>query len=228
MQMPDAQTYEKSIEHWPYKESVAFVIDRVADRAPRNGRVLDIMCGTGYMLGKIAEKRRDLTLVGVDISAEYIDFARATCTEVDFKVGDVCSWRAPPFDLVLCAGAVHHVPYAEQPAAIENIAALTREGGLAIISDCYIDSYKGEMARQFAAAKLGHEYLRSAIRSGAPREVIDWTMEIMRNDVQKIEFKDSIENRVPLFERCFKDVAAYKMWPGKTSGYGDYIHICSR
>ncbi|MDB4992429.1 MAG: class SAM-dependent methyltransferase [Parcubacteria group bacterium] len=227
-ELPEAETYEEGLEYWPYKTSLLTVIEYICEHAPQNGKLLDVMCGPGYLFGKIKEKRPDLSLYGVDIDERYIEHGNKTYSGVHFEQGDVLTWRPEEkFDVVVCTGSVHHIPYELQEQAIANIASMASPAGLVIISDCYVDDYSDETERKQAAAKLGYEYIRETIANGGSERVISWTIDILSNDVLMHEFKPSYEKRLPLLEKCFGKVTTIKTWPNANPpGYGDYIHIC--
>ncbi len=228
-ELPESEVYEQSLQYWPYKDSLQAVIDRACKDAPENATLLDVMCGPGYLLGKIAEKRPDLKLTGVDIDDRYIEHGRKTYPTAEFIKGDVLNWQPDElFDMVLCTGSLHHVSYEEQEQALANMASMAKPGGLVIISDAYVDDYENETERKQAAAKLGYEYLRVTIDNKAPDQIVEWTVDILWNDVLKHEFKTSINKRLPVFNKYFAETDTIKTWPEFESGYGDYIHICKR
>lgn len=224
----EAELYEKGLQFWPYKASLKRVLDDVATFTPKNGRVLDIMCGTGYLLSQIKRCRTNLELVGVDIDDRYVEYGRKAYPSVSFEQGDVLTWQAEPFDVVMCTGALHHVPYAEQEKAIANIASLVKPCGCAIIADCYVEGYTDEVSRKLAAARLGYEYLQETIRNGAPGDVLGWTVDILSNDVLGHECKTSVARRVSVLKKHFKKVDNLRMWPIdiEPTWYGDFIHFC--
>jgi len=229
-ELPESETYEEGLLFWPYKYSLETVLNRISALAPIGGTLLDIMCGPGYLLGLISKRRMDLRLTGVDIDERYVGHGKAVYPEeIDFQLGDVLDWKASEqFDVVVCTGALHHVPYDQQEAAIANIASLVKQGGVVVLSDCYVDDYTNETERKLAAAKLGYEYLINTITNGAPDRVIAWTIGILENDVMMEEFKPSLPKRLALLERHFASVTTTQPWPDSDSGYGDYIHICRR
>ena len=135
-QLPEAETYERGLAYWPYRTSLQKVLEKVVSSAPRDGTLLDIMCGPGYLLGEIAKKRGDLSLAGIDIDERYVEYARNMYPGCTVIKGDVLNDK--PFvgvDVVICTGSIHHIPYAQQPDAIKNIASMVKRDGLVIISD---------------------------------------------------------------------------------------------
>ncbi len=229
LQAPPAKDYELGLSYWPYKESLRKVRDIVCTQTNQNGRVLDLMCGPGYLLGQISARRRDLLLHGVDLDNGNIDLAREQYPKIKFELEDVLTWESDEqFDCVLCTGAIHHLPYAGQEDLMKKMLAKTKVGGFGVISDPYVDSYSNEAERKISAARLGYKYLLETIKNGAPLEVIQDTIDILRNDVVMDEFKDSLERRAITFERVFgrDNLKTTKVWPDKfPSGYGDYITV---
>ena len=227
-QLPDAKTYENEMSYIPYRESLRQVENFVVRQTPTNGHLLDLMCGPGFLLGKISERRGDLTLKGVDLDGDYVGYANKTYPEAEFEVGDVLSWEPKQkFDAVICTGALHHVPYERQADVIERMSKMVRDDGFVLISDCYIDDHSNETQRKLAAAKLGYEYILEAIKTGDPRDILEATADILCNDVVMDEFKTSIAQRTQQFYRIFRRSETHKKWPTDIhyGSYGDYITV---
>src|SRR3989338_3941447 len=224
--LPEVEIYDRSLIFWPYRKTLAAVLREAIALTPADGRLLDMMCGTGHLLGKIAEVRRDLSLHGVDIDERYVSHARSAYGAAIFSTGNVLDWQPmSPYDVVVCSGSLHHVSYELQYKAVANIARMVKSGGTVIISDCYIDPYLGAMERQLAAAKLGYAYLREVIRRGAPDDVLGWTIDILSNDVLMHEYKPSLRQRLPLIRKHFARVSTTKTWPSVNEGYGEFVPI---
>jgi len=227
--LPDSKIYEQELRYWPYKASWQKVLEYICQNTPKNGSLLDLMCGPGYLLGKIAKKRKDLILKGMDIDKRYIGFARKKYPRIDFELGNILSWKSKEkYDAVVCTGSLHHVPYNQQENAVKKMAAMVKPGGFVLISDCYVDDYSNETERKIAAAKLGYEYLKGTIQNGAPQPVIEPCVDILWNDVFMKEFKTSTKKRLPIFKKIFSNVRTFKTWPTSKSEYGDYISICKK
>lgn len=224
--LPEAEVYEQESTYWPYKKSLKKVLDIISRQAPKKGSLLDMMCGPGYLLGQIAEKRKDLSLLGVDIDKRYVRFSKEKYPKIKFEIGDVLKWKPKNlFDVVICTGSLHHISYEKQEEAVGRMAAMVKLGGFCIISDCYVDDYSNEKQRKLSAAKLGYEYLRETINNGAPDEVVKATIDILYNDVLRHEYKMSLKKRQPIFGKYFRTIGSFKTWPKMKSGYGDYVHV---
>lgn len=93
-------------------------------------RVLDVGCGTGVLLDYLG----DVTYVGLDISAEYIDHARTRFADRDgttFIVGDAAALpdEIGRFDLAVATGVLHHLSDDQARSMITSIAATLAPGG---------------------------------------------------------------------------------------------------
>jgi 2-polyprenyl-3-methyl-5-hydroxy-6-metoxy-1,4-benzoquinol methylase len=88
----------------------------LSDRLARGIRVLDLGCGRGWIMNRLAELFPNSQFVGMDLSADAIHFARNTAagrslTNIEFVVADLGSFdeTAEPdaFDLITTFDAVH-------------------------------------------------------------------------------------------------------------------------
>ncbi|WP_410567452.1 class I SAM-dependent methyltransferase [Amycolatopsis sp. cmx-4-61] len=100
-------------------------------------RVLDVGCGSGYLTGLAAEA--GASALGVDASEPMIDYCRRTVGSAScrFEVGTA---QALPvgdgeFDVVLTSMVLHHLPDADQPAALTEMHRVLRSGGRLLLAD---------------------------------------------------------------------------------------------
>ena len=86
------------------------IADRTADLAltcaPAPERILDIGCGTGYLLGRLAARAPQAqVLAGIDAAPAMIEVARGAATDdrLRFVAGtaECLPWPAATFDLVV-------------------------------------------------------------------------------------------------------------------------------
>ncbi len=227
--LPSSEIYEAELMYMPYKKSLEKALDIVVSSTPKNSKVIDLMCGPGYLLGRIKEKREDLNLLGIDVDKEYIKYAQSKYPSIKFEDADILTWDpGESFDVVLCTGALHHITYKKQEGVIRKLSRLTGESGFCLLSDCYIDDYTNEEERKLGAAKLGYYYLKETIKNKAPDEIVSTLIDILHNDVLMDEFKTSLKKRLPLIKKAFSHVNFIKTWPEKGTGYGDYIAILKK
>ena len=83
----DAEAYDRFMGRWS-KRLAPVVTDFAA--LPEEGNILDLGCGTGALSFVIAERKPRSHVVGVDLSQQYVAFARRQnqSSRVSFQVGD--------------------------------------------------------------------------------------------------------------------------------------------
>ncbi len=232
-ELPDPRTYELEMKYFPWGELIEKVAYVVEKRAPKNAKVLDLMCGPGFLLGQIEKRRPDLHLEGIDNDSRFIEYARSKYREISFEVVDVLqSLPNKTYDVVMCTGGVHHLPYNRQGDFIKRASGLLNPKGIAIFADPVVEFFKDEKERKRVAAKLGYEYLDTVIQKDAPKEIIQSATDILFNDAVGIEFKTYLQRMEVLLRECFSTVDTRKTWPTllqsctSFSLSGDYYFVC--
>ena len=120
------------------------IADRTADLAlacvPAPNQVLDVGCGTGYLLGRLAARApRAGVLAGIDAAPAMIEVARSAATDrrVRFVVGAVeqLPWPDRTFDLVVSTTSFDHWP--DQRAGLAQCARVLAPGGCLVLADLF-------------------------------------------------------------------------------------------
>lgn len=225
-ELPESEIYELGLKYWPYKKSLEETLGYIRENAPKGGTLLDMMCGPGFLLNEIYKERSDLSLSGVDIDPRYITYGQKKYPAITFQEGDVLTWKTDKlFDVVICTGSLHHIPYEQQEQAVSQMVSMVKPDGSILIADVYIDDYADEVERKLSASKLGYEYLKETIQNSGSDPIVDFTIDILWNDVFMKEYKTSIQKRAPIFNKYFNEIHRIKTWPNFKSQYGDYISI---
>jgi SAM-dependent methyltransferase len=100
------------------------------------GRVIEVGCGAGRVLGYLAELSSDAN--GIDLSPAMVDYCHRAYPNADVQVGDVIELRSmfeQPFDVIVAANSLIDVFDDERRAAV--LAEMHRclvPGGLLIFS----------------------------------------------------------------------------------------------
>lgn len=112
---------------WPQEEPIF-------DRHPLGqASVLDVGCGTGEVIFRLAAKYPQASFVGVDLEEPHLERARARCAEfgdrVRFETGDATAlgFDAASFDLAVCRHVLQAVP--DPAVVLAEIARVLRPGG---------------------------------------------------------------------------------------------------
>lgn len=108
-------------------------LEKLAARLPSSGRVLDLGCGNGRKISRLADR---FELVGAELSEEQLKLARAklpaaTLLHADFGELD---FAAHAFDAVTALYSIVHLPREQHPALFGRIARWLKPGGLFLAS----------------------------------------------------------------------------------------------
>lgn len=106
--------------------------------SPQPQDVLDVGCGTGYLLGLLAAALPDpLELAGVDPAPSMVEVAtsRATDSRLHFSQGVAEQLPFPDarFDLVVSTTSFDH--WTDQPRGLAECARVLRPGGRLVLAD---------------------------------------------------------------------------------------------
>jgi SAM-dependent methyltransferase len=145
---PSAIAYEKMMGRWSERLAPLFL-----DFAgiPDSGRVLDVGCGTGTLVDAVARRAGESTIVGIDPSQPFIDYARQRFagSRFTFDCGDgmALPYADASYDCSLSLLVFMFIPQPERAAS--EMRRVTRPGGT--VAACVRDSGAGglEMARIF-------------------------------------------------------------------------------
>ena len=120
------------------------IADRTADLAltcvPAPERILDVGCGTGYLLGRLAARAPQAEiLAGIDAAPAMIEAARAVAADgrLRFVVGTAerLPWPAAAFDLVVSTTSFDH--WVDQRAGLAECARVLAPGGCLVLADLF-------------------------------------------------------------------------------------------
>jgi 2-polyprenyl-3-methyl-5-hydroxy-6-metoxy-1,4-benzoquinol methylase len=98
---------------------------------PTQGRLLDVGCGTGAMLGAAAA--RGFGVAGVDISDVAIGQARRVAPHAELHVGvaESLPFADGTYDVVSCVGSLEHV--ADPAQAVSEMARVAKPGAQLLV-----------------------------------------------------------------------------------------------
>ncbi len=107
---------------------------------PVKAHILDAGCGSGSMARLLASTHSDATVVGVDINADYIAYARERAAQenlvnVEFRIGDIFDLPFPDshFDLVWSKYLLHWLK--EPKLAVAEFRRVTKPGGQVVCAN---------------------------------------------------------------------------------------------
>lgn len=129
---------DSGAERWqvPYREVVELHLDRLPrwlDRIPKEARILDAGCATGYMLGLLWQSGYR-NLVGVELSQQLASIARSILpNSVEIILTDIRSYLASAadasFDLILFHHVLEHIPREHTIPLLREFHRILKPGG---------------------------------------------------------------------------------------------------
>lgn len=122
-------------------------------------RVVDLGCGTGRVLDYLPE---NINYTGVDISEEYIEFARSRYGDkAEFLVGTAEQFLSgeiempEPADIVLCSGLLHHLSEEEALWVLELSKKILKPTGRLICNEPTYLRHQGWISRWVTSLDRG-------------------------------------------------------------------------
>lgn len=229
LEIGSPELYEASINWMPWRTMQHQMLESVLRSAPKDGSVLDLMCGTGLLLREICKYRPDLRLTGVDLDEVYLHHAQKNhAGDATWINSDVRTWKPNErFDVVLCQGSLHHVSPDDQPAVIALMHYSAKPGGLVLLSDVCVRDWLSERSRRLAVTELGAAYIAAILGIGkdAPPEQLRLACRILENDLTGGEWKTSVAIHERMLEPHFPQRDRVRTWPerGIEVEYGEYV-----
>lgn len=100
----------------------------------RGKKVLDAGCGDGWYSAKMVSA--DAQVSGADYSERAVRFAQAIVEDASFTAASLTKLPYPDasFDVVFSFQVLEHIPPADLPQAVKEIARVTKPGGTIVIS----------------------------------------------------------------------------------------------
>jgi trans-aconitate methyltransferase len=85
---------------------------RVVEKYARQGRILDLGCGTGTLAERLSSDSFE-SYLGVDASAAAISIAQKRKTQkINFEIGDIQNYKcSDDFDLIVFEESLYYVPF---------------------------------------------------------------------------------------------------------------------
>ena len=130
-----AQVYDV---FWGHYMNQTLPVAQRAAAVEAGDHVLDLACGTGELLQRIAEEVPEAGLTGVDLAPKMVDRARhklAERSEVQIQQADAhdLPFADESFDVVVCANTFHYFTHPEQ--VLREACRVLRPGGRLVLLD---------------------------------------------------------------------------------------------
>ena len=149
------------------------IIESVAEyvRLPKDGRCLDVGCGSGALAIAVAKRNPQGTMTGIDRwGTEYASFSKKLCEDnaraegvaerTGFAQGDALKLDFPDgtFDAVTSNYVYHNIPSRDRQAILMETLRVLKKGGTFAIHDLFSRQNYGDMQAFVKKLKdLGYE-----------------------------------------------------------------------
>jgi 2-polyprenyl-3-methyl-5-hydroxy-6-metoxy-1,4-benzoquinol methylase len=110
----------------------------IAELVPRQGRILDMGCGFGYVSNYLNLDSPERQILGNDPSEPRVATAQGTLggrANVTFVAKDIRELAEDGFDAATVFDVLHHAPYDQQQALIDELYKKLRPGGMLVIRE---------------------------------------------------------------------------------------------
>jgi ubiquinone/menaquinone biosynthesis C-methylase UbiE len=133
-----AASYESGRHGQLHKEISDRVVELALSRGPAPQRVLDVGCGTGYVLRRLAARLPQASeFLGVDAAAKMIEVARSASPDERLTFVRGRAERLPAgdsaYDMVVTTTSFDH--WTDQAAGIRECARVLAPGGTLVLTD---------------------------------------------------------------------------------------------
>lgn len=130
------------------ERAVADLVGLIPERRASYGVVVDVGCGSGYSLPKLAQRFAPRELIGVDIDPQMLQAAREEADRAGIapRLVEASSSRMPlpdaSADMLFCHQTFHHL--VEQEEALREFLRVLKPGGILLFAEStrrYIHSW---------------------------------------------------------------------------------------
>lgn len=96
---------------------------------PPPKRAVELGCGAGSALAKLAAEMPEIEFTGIDVDAGMIEYARANFQRANLRYDllDIQAGAAPPADFIFSVDVIHHVH--DLPGFFRSVRRMLPEGG---------------------------------------------------------------------------------------------------
>ncbi len=126
-----------------YRQIIRLLKNRDGERLAPSAQFLDIACGTGEIIARLATDFPSVKFVGVDFTAAMLQKAKEktiALKNVQWQEADVAKlpFEDNVFDIILCSDAFHHFFNPKQ--VLSEICRVLKTGGLFLLVDPAINN----------------------------------------------------------------------------------------
>ena len=129
-------------------------------------RVLEVGVGDGLIAGQIVSHRSDATVLGIDLITNpgvHFDADRSRAEFRTQSTSELLAEGPAPFDTVVIADVLHHVPPTERVALLADVDALLDPNGVLLVKETVVvrspGYWMGHFSDRFITGDKGVSFL---------------------------------------------------------------------
>ena len=116
-------------------------------------RVLEVGVGDGVIATQITTRRPDATVLGIDLAQNPGSLFEGDPTRAQFRTistSELLAEKPKPFDAIVIADVLHHVPPAIRPALLSDVSALLADNGVLLVKETVVVPSPGYWMGKFS------------------------------------------------------------------------------
>jgi len=128
-------------------------LGKAIDAVPFGRRVLEVGVGDGMIASQIIERRPDTSVLGIDLAKNPGSLFEGDRSRVEFRTistSDLLAERPVPFDAIVIADVLHHVPPSMRKALLSDVANLLSDDGVLLVKETVVVRSPGYWMGRFS------------------------------------------------------------------------------
>jgi ubiquinone/menaquinone biosynthesis C-methylase UbiE len=116
-------------------------------------RVLEVGVGDGMIATQITTRRPDATVLGIDLAQNPGSLFEGDPTRAQLRTistSELLAEKPKPFDAIVIADVLHHVPPAIRPALLSDVSALLADNGVLLVKESVVVPSPGYWMGKFS------------------------------------------------------------------------------
>ena len=128
-------------------------LGKAIDAVPFGSRVLEVGVGDGMIASQIIERRPDASVLGIDLAENPGSLFEGDQTRAQFRTistGDLLAEQPEPFDAIVIADVLHHVPPSLRTGLLDDVATLLSDDGVLLVKETVVVKSPGYWMGRFS------------------------------------------------------------------------------
>lgn len=128
-------------------------LGKAIDAVPFGSRVLEVGVGDGMIASQIIERRPDASVLGIDLAENPGSLFGGDRSRAEFRTistSDLLAEQPTPFDAIVIADVLHHVPPSLRTGLLDDVATLLSDDGVLLVKETIVVKSPGYWMGRFS------------------------------------------------------------------------------